>query len=109
MEVELTVADPDEVAGGLRQDQIPAERLAQLGDVHLERRPGGLREVRHPELVDEPVAGDDLVGVQQQGGEQGALLRAAEPQDPAFFPDLERPEDPKLHPGLSFSGPLGPD
>ncbi len=41
MEVELTVADPDEVAGGLRQDQIPAERLAQLGDVHLERRRGG--------------------------------------------------------------------
>jgi len=58
-----------------------------------------------PELVDEPVAGDDLVGVQQQGGEQGALLRAAEPQDPAFFPDLERPEDPKLHPpsGLSLA------
>src|SRR5829696_5400740 len=31
-----------------------------------------------PELVDERVAGDDLVGVQQQGGEQGALLRATE-------------------------------
>ena len=42
MEVELAVADPDEVAGGLGQDQIPAERLAQLGDVHLERRPGGV-------------------------------------------------------------------
>jgi hypothetical protein len=26
----------------MRQDQIPAERLAQLGDVHLERRPGGV-------------------------------------------------------------------
>ena len=32
----------------------------------------------YTELVDEPVAGDDLVGVQQQGGEQGALLRATE-------------------------------
>ena len=42
MEVELTVADPDEVAGGLRHDQIPADCLAQLGDVHLERRRGGV-------------------------------------------------------------------
>ena len=42
MEVEFTIADPDEIAGGLRQDQIPAERLAQLGDVHLERRRGGV-------------------------------------------------------------------
>ena len=97
MEVELAVADPDEVAGGLRQDQIPAERLAQLGDVHLERRPGGVGRRGTPELVDEPVAGDDLVGVQQQEGEQGALLRAAELQDPAFFTDLERPEDAELH------------
>jgi hypothetical protein len=55
MEVELTVADPDEVAGGLRQDQIPAERLAQLGDVHLERRPGGVGRIRVPELVDQAV------------------------------------------------------
>jgi len=42
MEIELAVGDPDEIARGLRQDQIPAERLAQLGDVHLERRPGGV-------------------------------------------------------------------
>jgi hypothetical protein len=35
--------------------------------------------------------------VQQQEGEQGALLRAAEPQDPAFLTDLERPEDVELH------------
>ena len=42
IEVELAVADPDEVAGGLRQDQIPAERLAELGDVHLEPRRGGV-------------------------------------------------------------------
>ncbi len=55
MAVELTVADPDEVAGGLRQDQIPAERLAQLGDVHLESRRGGGGRIRAPELVDQAV------------------------------------------------------
>jgi hypothetical protein len=42
MEVELPVADADEVARGLGEDQIPAEGLAQLGDVHLERGRGGL-------------------------------------------------------------------
>jgi len=55
MEVEFTIADPDEIAGGLRQDQIPAERLAQLGDVHLERRRGGGGRIRVPELVDQAV------------------------------------------------------
>ena len=42
MEVELPVADADEVARGLGENQIPAERLAQLGDVHLERGSGGV-------------------------------------------------------------------
>ena len=42
MEVELAVADADEVARGLGEDQIPPEGLAQLGDVHLERGRGGL-------------------------------------------------------------------
>jgi hypothetical protein len=52
---------------------------------------------RTPELVDEPVAGDDLVGVQQQGGEQGALFRAAVRNWWPFLQYLQRPENPELY------------
>src|SRR5215211_808110 len=47
-------------------------------------------------FVDEPVAGDDLVGVQQQGGEQGALLRATERGPSGRLRCLQRPKNPEL-------------
>ena len=41
--------------------------------------------------------------MEEQQGEQSALLRATELQDPAIFLDLERPENAELHALLALS------
>jgi hypothetical protein len=79
----------------LRQDA--AERLAQLGDVNLERRRGRLWLLDAPQLLDQAVTRDGLVGVQEQKRQEGALLRTGDPHDPAVLLDLQRPEDAELH------------
>jgi hypothetical protein len=50
-----------------------------------------------PQLVDQLIRGDDVVGVDKEDGEQRTLLRAAQRQQPVAFPDLERAEDSELH------------
>ena len=56
-----------------------------------------------PELVDEPVCGDDLVGTGEQECEKCPLPRAAEREGTALLDDLERSQDAELH-VLSSSG-----
>ena len=71
------------------------ERLAQAGDVDLQRRARRLRRRVAPQLVDQPLARHDAVCLQQEQGEHRPLL--ARPQlepDPAAL-CLERPEQPK--------------
>ena len=97
IEVELARLDPHEVARGLRHDPLAPERLAEAGDVDLQRRASGLGRSRVPKLVDQAVAGDNPVGLEQEEREQRTLLDAAEGELPAVVGDLERPEDPKLH------------
>ena len=65
-EVEALGIDPQDVAGRLGHDRLRADRLPQPRDVVLQRRSGRLRRLRSPHLVDQPVGGDELVGVQQQ-------------------------------------------
>ena len=48
------------------------------------------------QFVDQLVAGYDAVGIAQQQGEQGTLLRPADPHRSAIEPDLKRPEDPEV-------------
>ena len=57
---------------------------------------GGSGRPVAPEFVDQPVARDDLVRVQQEDHEEGALLRPTDRDDSAVLPDLERPEKPEL-------------
>ena len=71
------------------------ERLAQAGDVHLQRRARRLRRRVAPQLIDQSLARHDAVCLQQEQGEHRPLL--ARPQvepDPAAL-CLERPEQPK--------------
>jgi hypothetical protein len=49
-----------------------------------------------PQLVDEAIARDDLVPVQQEDGEQPSLLRRPERQPSAPRPHLERAENEEL-------------
>jgi hypothetical protein len=50
-----------------------------------------------PEVVDQPIARDDLAGVEHEDREQGALLAASQPKRSTVVDDLERTEDAELH------------
>ena len=98
MEVELTGGELDEITRSMRANPFGAERFAQAGDVDLKRLPRGLGRALAPELVDQAVGSDDLVGVEEQDRQRRSLLAGAErDRAVAVRPNLERPEDPELH------------
>ena len=107
--VELARGDAQHVATGARQQHILAERLAQLRDVALQRLGGGLRPLLAPELVDQALAPDELVRVQQQDRQQLALPAAADDKRSIAVSDLQRAEDPEVHfaPWGDATTPLG--
>ena len=70
---------------------------AQGGDPHLQRPPGVLRRQIRPQLLDEDVDGDDVIGAHGEQGEQGALLRAEWGDLPVADEQLHRPEEPQRH------------
>src|SRR5438067_291476 len=63
----------------------------------LQGRRSGLRRCLAPQIVDQPAARDDLVRVQEEEGEQGALLGPAERERATLIERLQRPQDPELH------------
>ena len=71
--------------------------LAQPRDVHLDDLCGARRLLVRPELVDELFARDDLVRVDEEQGEDAALLAPADVEHALPVDDLERAEDPKVH------------
>ncbi len=79
-DVELVAVEPQDVAGRARDEQrgAGAERLAQPRDARLQRRRARLGRLARPELLDQPVRRDDLVGVEEQEREQVSLPRARE-------------------------------
>ena len=95
-QVELAVLDSEAIADALRLDPLGAERPAKAVDVDLERllRRGG--RFLTPDGVDQPVARDDLAGMQQEGREERTLLRRAESERAPVFNGRKRPEQPEL-------------
>lgn len=87
-----------ELVAGLAGEQAPlAELFAQVGDGVLEDLGCGGWGLFAPELVDQPFAGHDLVGVQQQVGQERLLLAAADGDRPPVIDDLHRTEDAEIH------------
>jgi hypothetical protein len=78
VEVELVGLDVQHIAGGAPREAPVSEGLAQTRDVVVEGVRGRRRRPLAPQAVDQAVAGDDLVRVQQQDGEERTLLRTAE-------------------------------
>jgi hypothetical protein len=74
-----------------------AEHLPELRHAHLQRRDAGSGRLDAPELIDQPVARDDLVRMQEQESEQRPLARAGERHLLPVAGDLQRPEDSELH------------
>jgi hypothetical protein len=91
-QVELGRLDVERVAGRGGHQPAIAELLAHARDVDLDAlRHRGRRRVT-PDLVHEALGRDDVVGVQQQHRQHGALLAPAERERAvAFVDDLQRP------------------
>ena len=73
-----------------------SERLAELRDVDLNALYGLRGRAAVPEVLDQAIARDDLVGVQEEQREQPPLLGGAERDRTTLVDDLERPEDAEL-------------
>ena len=99
-EIELLGVEIQQIAGGTG-DQDPSrltrpaprfEHLAKLGDVNLKglgRRRGCLPA---PQLIDQAIARDHLVRVEEEQREKRALLGAAQAERPiVLVADLQRP------------------
>ena len=89
--------DVEHVTPPGRAERLVGQHLAQLGDVLLERlRRGGRRETV-PDVLDEPVGGDDAPHVHQQPGQHGPLTSTAERHRAAVAGHLEPPQDAEPH------------
>ena len=96
--VQLAGLDPQQVAGGARDDPVGSEGLAEGVDVHLERAADACGRILAPHGVDQPVGRDRFVAVEQQEREQRSWALSPERQGlPAVPEHLQRPEHPELH------------
>jgi hypothetical protein len=94
-QVQLARFDVHQISGRDGADPLAAlaERPPQPHDLVVERRRGRRGLLAVPQVVGEPVLGDDGVGVQQQGGEEGATQCPAYLQDTAVAAlRMDRPE-----------------
>src|SRR4249919_2251369 len=98
IDVELARRNGELVAATPRDQPAVAERSAEPRDVDLDafdRRGGRLPA---PDLVDQAVGRDWPATREQQQSEERPLLLATERDLPTAFLDLERAENPELHP-----------
>jgi hypothetical protein len=107
LEIQLLAGDPKQVAGRLGFEPLLAEQFSKTGHVDVQRLVGALGRVAFPERIHEPVLRDNLVRVQQQHGQQGALLRAAEIDRLSVGVNVQRAQDSKLHTSRPGRGGLG--
>ena len=106
-EIERLRVDAQHVARGIVPDSLGADRLPETRDRVLERRGCRPRCRFAPELVDQTIARDGLVRVQQQVREQCAREPPLQPEAAAVVDHLERSEDPKLHVTFVALSPSG--
>src|SRR5437588_9992003 len=87
----------EDVARRTRLEPPVAERLAQLRDRVLQDLGRRGRWVPVPELVDQPLAREELVRMQEHEGEERLLLAPVQRDRPMLADDLERAEDAEFH------------
>src|SRR5207247_535818 len=95
--VDLLRGDLKRVARPAGEEPLTPEQLAQLGDIDVNCRRRRRWGVLAPERVDEPVDRHGAIRVEEQHGEQGALLRTTESDGTSVAAHLERSENPELH------------
>ena len=97
VEVELVGRQPQAIPAAAGLDPLGAERLSQAVDVDLERLNCRARRGGAPELIDQALAGERLIGVEEQHGES-ALLPRPERDGSLIVGGLDRPEQAKFEP-----------
>jgi hypothetical protein len=96
-DVDLGGVGAQRVARLARDDPVLAQLAAQARHVDVDALGDGRRRRLAPQLVDQALGGDHLVRVQQEDGEQRALLRAAEHERASVLDHLQRAKKPKFH------------
>ena len=96
VEVELARVNTQQVAGCLGRDALGAEQLPQLRDVPLQRLARSRCRLLLPERVDQSIARDDAVRLQQEQREQRALLLPTQVEREPVRSHLERAEKTEL-------------
>ena len=91
--VDLVGLCAEEVTGAAGEQHTGPKQLAQLGDVVLHDLRSGVGRLVAPELVDQLLARDDLVRVQEQNGKESLPLLAPEAKRPFVLLDHERSKD----------------
>jgi hypothetical protein len=79
------------------RDRVRTERLAEPGDVGLQRGGCVAGRTLAPELINQQFAANNLVRSQDQQRQQRTTLQAGDLEGLAVVPDLERTEKPKFH------------
>ena len=97
LHVELAVRDDEHVPGAPGRETPLGESLAELRDVDLKRLHGGLRDALAPQVVDQLRHRHRAVRVQEQVGEERALLARGNRDAPAVVGHLERAEKAEFH------------
>ncbi len=96
----------EEPVAGRARDQQPAGRAGltcglegppQARNRHLQRPRRIVAPLAGPQLLDQPVARDNLAGVEQEHPEQSALSCAAEGKRPVTVDHFDRAEDAEVH------------
>jgi hypothetical protein len=83
-------------AGG-QPPRVRTKHAAEPVDITLQGMAGGGRGVAVPQVLKQPVVGDDLASVDQQQPKQGPLARGSKLQRLAAGHHLKRSQDPELH------------
>ena len=93
-EIDLLGIDREHIAGRPRLEHlVRLEELPEPGDVLLESGGGVLGWIAAPELLDQPVARDHPARIEQEQGEEAALLGPTQANHPLALAHLERAED----------------
>ena len=102
-EIELALTDEQPVPSRLGEQPVDSEPLAQLGEMLLQRVVRRDGRPIDPQLLDQASCRDQLVRMQEEQREEGALLAPAELDWAFTIRDLEGPEDMELRRNRSTS------
>jgi hypothetical protein len=98
--IDSIIVEPERISRRLREEHAGAsgiECFAKLGDEVLQRLRRRRGRLLSPEILDQPVARDHVVQIEDENREQAAQSSSAKLDLVAIRPHLERTENPNLH------------